>query len=140
MNKKYIFRPYKNKSDYELINLYEKESSLTFGMNIGMIITSMFIGICYVFLSEVLVAYSLILAIIVVFNYISLKEDNIKTKRQELVKEILLRKINKKYEISNNVKNKCPCCNKLMYKLKTGKWTHLASKVIEEEYKIVNKK
>lgn len=30
--------------------------------------------------------------------------------------------------------NRCPCCNKRMYKLKSGQWTHLISEAIEEGY------
>ena len=36
--------------------------------------------------------------------------------------------------------NRCPCCNWLMFKLKTGQWTHLGSEVIKEEYGTKDKK
>ena len=38
--------------------------------------------------------------------------------------------------INNEMKkeiDKCPCCNKNMYQLKTGQWTHLASLKLQED-------
>ena len=38
----------------------------------------------------------------------------------------------KEPRIINNKPDRCPCCNRKMYKLKNEQWTHLISKALEE--------
>ncbi len=39
----------------------------------------------------------------------------------------------RRYAVGGSMMNeRCPCCNRKMFKLKSGQWTHLFSKAFEE--------